>query len=72
VAYGKGDLAAGDRELALALRRDPRMAVSGIALLEPNLGTEPGAERLVLYGDLLRAAGRERDAAAAYDRAART
>jgi hypothetical protein len=71
VAYGSGDLATGDRELALALRRDPRIAVAGIALLDAVLGTQPPAERLVLYGDLLRAAGRERDAAAAYDRAAR-
>jgi hypothetical protein len=71
VAYGAGDLAAGDRELALALRRDPGVAAAGIALLEPGLGPQPAAERLVLYGDLLRAAGRERDAAAAYDRAAR-
>jgi hypothetical protein len=71
VAYGAGDQATGDRELALALRRDPRIATAGIALLEPGLGAQPSAERLVLYGDLLRAAGRERDAAAAYDRAAR-
>lgn len=71
VAYGSGDLAGGDRELALALRRDPKVAVAGIALLEPGLGDKPSAERLVLYGDLLRAAGRERDAAAVYDRAAR-
>jgi hypothetical protein len=47
------------------------VAAAGIALLEPSLGPKPAAERLVLYGDLLRAAGRERDAAAAYDRAAR-
>lgn len=72
VAYGKGDSGAGDRELTLALRRDPRIASAGIALLEPSLGSQPAGERLVLYGDLLRAAGRERDAAAAYDRAART
>ncbi|HEY7737787.1 MAG TPA: hypothetical protein VIC63_01960 [Candidatus Limnocylindria bacterium] len=72
VAYGEGNMATGDRELAIALRRDPRIAVAGIALLEPGLGEQPAAERLVLYGDLLRAAGRERDAAAAYDRAART
>lgn len=71
VAYGVNDLAAGDRELVLALRRDPRMAAAGLVLLEPNLGVQPGAERLILYGDLLRAAGREREAAAAYDRAAR-
>jgi hypothetical protein len=72
VAYGEGDITTGDRELAIALRRDPRIATAGLALLEPGLGEQPSAERLVLYGDLLRAAGRERDAAAAYDRAART
>jgi predicted RNA polymerase sigma factor len=71
VAYGENDLVAGDRELALALRRDPRVAAAGLALLEPSLGARPSAERLVLYGDLLRAAGREREASAAYDRAAR-
>lgn len=71
VAYGADDLATGDRELALALRRDPRIAPAGLALLEPSLGAQPAAERLVLYGDLLRAAGRESEAAAAYDRAAR-
>ncbi len=72
MAYGTGDLVTGDRELSLALRRDPRIAPAGIVLLEPSLGSQPAAERLVLYGDLLRAAGRERDAGAAYDRAART
>ena len=72
VAYGAGDIATGDRELALALRGDPHIAPAGIALLEPGMGDQPSAERLVLYGDLLRAAGRERDAADAYDRAART
>ena len=71
VAYGENDLVAGDRELTLALRRDPRIAAAGLVLLEPSLGPQPGAERLVLYGDLLRAAGREREAADAYDRAAR-
>jgi hypothetical protein len=70
-AYDDGDMAAGDRELALALRSDPRIAAAGIALLEPGLEAQPPAERLVLYGDLLRAAGREQEAAAAYDRAAR-
>lgn len=72
IAYGENDLVTGDRELTLALRRDPRMAAAGIVLLEPSLGSQPSAERLVLYGDLLRAAGREREAAAAYNRAART
>ena len=37
---------------------------------EPTLGGQPAAERLLLYGDLLRAAGREVEAAEAYDRAA--
>jgi tetratricopeptide (TPR) repeat protein len=72
IAYGENDLVTGDRELTLALRRDPRIAAAGIVMLEPSLGPQPSAERLVLYGDLLRAAGREREAAAAYDRAART
>jgi hypothetical protein len=72
VAYGAGEQVSGDRELTLALRRDPGVAVAGLALLEPTLGAQPPAERLVLYGDLLRAAGREVEAATAYDRAART
>lgn len=72
VAYGEGDLAGGDRELTIALRRDAAVAAAGLALLEPTLGDQPGADRLVLYGDLLRAAGREREAGAAYDRAARS
>jgi tetratricopeptide (TPR) repeat protein len=71
VAYAENDMMAGDRELALALRRDPRVAAAGLVLLEPSLGSQPGADRLVLYGDLLRAAGREPEAATAYDRAAR-
>ena len=40
-------------------------------ILEATLGTEAPAERLLLYGDLLRAAGREADATVAFDRAAR-
>ncbi|HET7685766.1 MAG TPA: hypothetical protein VFM19_05135 [Candidatus Limnocylindria bacterium] len=70
-AYGAGEEGRGDRELMLALRLDARLAPEGIGLLEPALGAEPSAERLLLYGDLLRAAGRTADAAAAYDRAAR-
>ena len=70
-AYGAGDRARGDRELMLALRLDARIAPEGIALVEPALVEESAAERLLLYGDLLRAAGRAADAAAAYDRAAR-
>jgi hypothetical protein len=70
-AYGVGELGRGDAELSLALRLDPRVAVAGLELLEAGLGAEPGADRLVLYGDLLRAAGRGAEASAAYDRAAR-
>ena len=36
------------------------MAGEGVALAEPTLGPQPPPERLLLYGDLLRAAGRER------------
>ena len=54
----------------LALRLDARIATAGIDLLEPELGAEPPPERLLLYGDLLRAAGREVEAQAAYERAA--
>ena len=61
----------GDRQLAAALRLDPRIGPEGTAILEPTLGREPPAERLLLYGDLLRAAGREADATVAFDRAAR-
>lgn len=71
-AFGAGETARGDRELMLALRLDPRIAPEGIALLEPGMAEEPSAERLLLYGDLLRAAGRAADAAAAYDRAGRS
>ena len=70
-AYGVGELGRGDAELSLALRLDPRVAVAGLELLEAGLGAEPAADRLVLYGDLLRAAGRGAEASAAYDRAAR-
>ena len=59
-----------DRQLG-AVRLDPRLASDGIALLEPTLEPEPAADRLLLYGDLLRAAGREADAETAFDRAAR-
>jgi hypothetical protein len=63
--------AVGDRELSLALRLDPARAGDGLAILEPTLGDEPAADRLLLYGDLLRATGREAEASAAYDRAIR-
>ncbi|HET6380938.1 MAG TPA: hypothetical protein VFH63_07865, partial [candidate division Zixibacteria bacterium] len=71
-AYANGQLETGDRELGLALRLDPRVAAEGIAMVEPTLGRQPPAERLLLYGDLLRAAGRPADASDAYDRAARS
>jgi hypothetical protein len=69
MAYAAGEASRGDRELMLGLRLDARIASAGIGLLEPELGEEPPPERLLLYGDLLRAAGRAADAAAAYDRA---
>jgi len=71
MAYGAGHDAEGDRELGLALRLDPRIAAEGVTLVEPTLGREPAPDRLVLYGDLLRAADRPAEAAEAYDRAAR-
>ncbi len=70
-AYTHGTQDEGDRQLAAALRLDPRIAPDGAAILEPSLGEEAPAERLLLYGDLLRAAGREADATIAFDRAAR-
>jgi hypothetical protein len=70
-AYAAGRDDEGDRELGLALRLDPRVAADGVTLVEPSLGPQPGADRLLLYGDLLRAAGRNPEASEAYDRAAR-
>jgi hypothetical protein len=70
VAYVAGDLARGDAEMSIAVRLDPALAADGVAILEPTLGGQPPAERLLLYGDLLRAAGREVEATDAYDRAA--
>ena len=70
VAYVAGDLARGDTEMSLAVRLDPGLAGDGVAILEPTLGGQPASERLVLYGDLLRAAGRRVEAEQAFDRAA--
>jgi len=70
-AFAAGDLEEGDRQLAAALRLDSRIGPDGAAVLEPTLDREPEADRLLLYGDLLRAAGREADATIAFDRAAR-
>ena len=70
VAYVAGDLARGDTEMSLAVRLDPALAGDGVAILEPTLGGQPASDRLLLYGDLLRAAGRRVEAEEAYDRAA--
>ena len=70
VSYVAGELGPGDSELSIAVRLDPSLAADGVAILEPTLGSQPAAERLLLYGDLLRAAGREVEANEAYDRAA--
>jgi hypothetical protein len=69
--YSANDAERGDRELMVALRLDARIAPEGIALLEPTLDDQSPTERLLLYGDLLRAAGRAAEASAVYDRAAR-
>ena len=71
-AYAAGDETTGDHELALAVRLDTGLAAQGIALLEPQLGDASETSRLLLYGDLLRAAGRSAESAATYDRAARS
>jgi hypothetical protein len=70
VAYVAGDLARGDAEMSIAVRLDPALAADGVGLIEPTLGTQPPPERLLLYGDLLNAAGREAEATRAYDLAA--
>jgi hypothetical protein len=70
VSYVAGDLAKGDGEMSIAVRLDPGLAADGVSILEPTLGRQPARERLLLYGDLLRAAGREVEATEAYDRAA--
>ncbi len=70
VAYIAGERGRGDAEMSIALRLDPTLAADGVAILEPTLGGQAAPERLLLYGDLLRAAGREVEANEAYDRAA--
>ena len=70
VAYVAGDLERGDAEMSIAVRLEPGLAADGVAILEPTLGAQPAADRLLLYGDLLRAAGRQVEANEAYDRAA--
>jgi hypothetical protein len=70
VAYVAGDLERGDGEMSIAVRLDPALAGDGVGLIEPTLGTQPSPERLLLYGDLLNAAGRDADATRAYDLAA--
>lgn len=70
VLYVAGRLSDGDPQLSIAVRLDPGLAADAVAILEPTLGAQPAPERLLLYGDLLRAAGREVEANEAYDRAA--
>lgn len=70
VAYVAGDLVRGDTEMSIAVRLDRALAGDGVAILEPTLGGQPAQERLLLYGDLLRAAGRRVEADRAFDRAA--
>jgi hypothetical protein len=70
VAYVAGDLARGDSEMSIAVRLDPALAADGVGLIEPTLGSQPSPERLLLYGDLLNAAGRDAEATRAYDLAA--
>jgi tetratricopeptide (TPR) repeat protein len=70
-ALAAGAYADADRELALAVRLDRAYAGDALAILEPTLGDEPEADRLLLYGDLLRAIGRDAEASSAYDRAIR-
>jgi hypothetical protein len=70
VAYVAGDLVRGDGEMSIAVRLDQELAGDGVAIMEPTLGGQPSAERLLLYGDLLRAAGRRVEADRAFDRAA--
>jgi hypothetical protein len=70
VAYVAGDRERGDVEMSIALRLEPGLAGDGVMIIEPTLGAQPEAERLLLYGDLLRAAGRQAEADEAYRRAA--
>jgi hypothetical protein len=70
VAYVAGMLEEGDAQMSISLRLDASLASDGVRILEPTLGRQPAVERLLLYGDLLRAAGREAEADRAYDRAA--
>lgn len=72
LAYEAGATDEGDRQLVVALRLDPRIAAGALAIFQPTLEKEPSEDRLLLYGDLLRADGRDDEAAAAFDRAART
>ena len=69
-AFTAGDTTHGAQELSLALRLDLTIAPEGIVLLESSVRDAPDRGSLLLYGDLLAAAGRADEAAAAYDRAA--
>jgi hypothetical protein len=69
-ALAEGRTDAADADLALAIRLDRKLAPAALELLEPTLGELPDQSRLLLYGDLLAAAGRADAAQAAYARAA--
>ncbi|MFN2484277.1 MAG: hypothetical protein ABR509_04990 [Candidatus Limnocylindria bacterium] len=69
-AFAARDVARGEHELSLALRLDGRIADEGIALLESLPEAARDARTLMLYGDLLAAAGRPDEAAEVYGRAA--
>jgi hypothetical protein len=69
VAYVAEDLARGDSEMSIAVRLDPALAAT--AWGSSSRRSDPAlAERLLLYGDLLNAAGRDAEATRAYDLAA--
>ena len=70
VAYVAGDIERGYGVMSIAVRLDHELAADGVAIMEPTLGGQPNAERLLFYGDLLRAAGRRVEADRAFDRAA--
>ena len=71
VAYVAGDRGRGDGQMSIALRLDPSLGGRWGQDHRAHPGRQPSSERLLLYGDLLRAAGREAEAQQAYERAAK-
>lgn len=69
-AFTAGDTATGEQELSLALRLDGTIAAAGLELLESMAERTSDRGTIMLFGDLLAAAGRMDEANAAYDRAA--